>query len=187
MNRLLDLPNELDWKQPLLAWHLYSGKPYPTLPDSIMSASSSLHNDEGQAATCSETTCSQTIDIDHYKAIETATPSFRVTCKRVGKDHQFTSMDCAAKFGGAINDLLQWRVNLSNPDINVILNIVQNSINVSVALTTASLHKRNIIQFGPTPLRPTIAYNMLRYVSRHLTCFKSYIIKYVTEIALQIS
>ncbi|EDV24840.1 uncharacterized protein TRIADDRAFT_25997 [Trichoplax adhaerens] len=94
--------------------------------------------------------------------IPIATPTFRVTCNRVGKDHQFTSMDCAAKFGGAINDLLHWRVDLSNPDINVILNIVENSINISIALTGASLHRRNITQFGPTALRSTIAYNMLR-------------------------
>lgn len=162
------MPNELDWKRPLLAWHLYTGKPYPTPPDLVIPQSSSSHGDQLQTAMCKEINSSNTIDIDDYKGIKTATPSFRVTCHRVGKCHQFTSMECAAKFGGAINDLLHWRVDLTHPDINVILNVIEDSIKVSVALTSVSLHKRNIIQFGPTSLRSTIAYNMLRYASRHL-------------------
>jgi len=35
------------------------------------------------------------------------------------------------------------------------------SVSVAFALTRESLHKRNVVAFGPTTLRPTIAYNML--------------------------
>lgn len=33
---------------------------------------------------------------------------------------------------------------------------------ISLKLTKVSLHNRSLVQLGPTSLRPTIAYNMLR-------------------------
>lgn len=50
-------------------------------------------------------------------------PSFRVTCNRSGERHSFDSMGAAANFGGALQDFLQWNVNLKNFNIEVILNI----------------------------------------------------------------
>ena len=70
----------------------------------------------------------------------------------------------AAQFGGAINDYFGWNVDLENYDLEVVLNINDNNIRVCVALTKESLHRRDIVKFGATTLRPTIAYGMLRYV-----------------------
>ena len=88
-------------------------------------------------------------------------PKFRVTCTRTGKSHSFSSPEAAAKFGGGINDWFGWRVDLSNPDIEVLLNIVDNSVVIGIALTKETQGKRNITHFGPTTLKSSIAYCML--------------------------
>ena len=88
-------------------------------------------------------------------------PKFRVTCTRTGKSHSFSSPEAAAKFGGGINDWFGWRVDLSNPDIEVLLNIVDNSVVIGIALTKETRGKRNIAHFGPTTLKSSIAYCML--------------------------
>jgi hypothetical protein len=95
-------------------------------------------------------------------------PSFRATCTRAGSKHKFSSMEAAASFGGALNDLFHWRVDLSNADIEVLLYINNNTLVVGIALTRQSLGKRNIQHFGPTTLKASIAYCLL-----HLACIKS--------------
>lgn len=90
-------------------------------------------------------------------------PAFRVTCNRVG-DHNFDSMTAASNFGGAIYRYFGWNVEMKNFDIEVMLNIEDEEVTVGIGLTRESLHRRNIGHFGPTTLRPTIAYNMLRYM-----------------------
>ncbi|OWF34661.1 THUMP domain-containing protein 3-like [Mizuhopecten yessoensis] len=89
-------------------------------------------------------------------------PAFRVTCKRAGTNHKFDSMCAASNFGAAINNYFNWNVDMVKFDIEVVLNISENDIRVCLALTKGSLHKRNIVSFGPTTLRATIAYSMLR-------------------------
>lgn len=89
-------------------------------------------------------------------------PRFRVTCTRTGKNHSFSSPEAAAKFGGGINDWFGWRVDLSNADIEVLLNIVENHVVIGVSLTKESRGKRNIVHFGPTTLKSSIAYCMLK-------------------------
>ncbi|XP_043934575.1 THUMP domain-containing protein 3 [Protopterus annectens] len=87
---------------------------------------------------------------------------FRVTCSRAGEKHNFTSNDAARDFGGAIQDLFHWKADMTKFDIEVLLNIHQNEVVVGIALTEESLHRRNITHFGPTTLRSTLAYGMLR-------------------------
>ncbi|UYV63988.1 THUMPD3 [Cordylochernes scorpioides] len=89
-------------------------------------------------------------------------PTFRATCNRSGKSHAFTSMEAAAAFGGAVNDRFHWRIDLKNFDLEVVLNIVEHSLYVCLALTKESLHRRNLHHFGPTSLRATICYSLLR-------------------------
>ncbi|KAK3102189.1 hypothetical protein FSP39_009469 [Pinctada imbricata] len=89
-------------------------------------------------------------------------PSFRVTCNRNGKNHRFDSMGAASNFGGAVNEYFGWNVSMKNFDIEVVLNIEETDLRVCLALTKESMHKRNIISFGPTTLRPTIAFCLLR-------------------------
>lgn len=92
-------------------------------------------------------------------------PSFRVTCNRNGDVHNFDSMTAAANFGGAIYNYYKWNVKMTEFDIEVILGIEGHEVTVSLGLTKESLHRRNITHFGPTTLRPTIAYSMLRFVN----------------------
>ncbi|XP_074861885.1 tRNA (guanine(6)-N(2))-methyltransferase THUMP3 [Carettochelys insculpta] len=87
---------------------------------------------------------------------------FRVTCNRAGDKHSFTSNDAARDFGGAVQEYFQWKADMTKFDVEVLLNIHNNEIVVGIALTEESLHKRNITHFGPTTLRSTLAYGMLR-------------------------
>ncbi|XP_062441776.1 tRNA (guanine(6)-N2)-methyltransferase THUMP3 [Rhea pennata] len=87
---------------------------------------------------------------------------FRVTCNRAGDKHSFTSNDAARDFGGAVQEHFQWKADMTNFDIEVLLNIHNNEVVVGIALTEESLHRRNITHFGPTTLRSTLAYGMLR-------------------------
>ncbi|KAI7807585.1 THUMP domain-containing protein 3 [Triplophysa rosa] len=87
---------------------------------------------------------------------------FRVTCNRAGDNHCFTSNDAARDFGGAVQDLFRWKADMTKFDIEVLLNIHNEEVVIGIALTEVSLHRRNITHFGPTTLRPTLAYGMLR-------------------------
>ncbi|CAG5114839.1 unnamed protein product [Candidula unifasciata] len=89
-------------------------------------------------------------------------PKFRVTCFRTGDTHAFDSTSAAASFGSALVAYFGWQVDLKNFDLEVILNIDNEEVTVSLALTKMSLHYRNLVAFGPTTLRATICYNMLR-------------------------
>lgn len=87
---------------------------------------------------------------------------FRVTCNRAGDNHSFTSNDAARDFGGAVQEFFQWKADMTRFDVEVLLNIHNNEVVVGIALTEESLHRRNITHFGPTTLRSTLAYGMLR-------------------------
>ncbi|XP_048346323.1 tRNA (guanine(6)-N2)-methyltransferase THUMP3 [Sphaerodactylus townsendi] len=87
---------------------------------------------------------------------------FRVTCNRAGDNHSFTSNEAARDFGGAVQDFFQWKADMTNFDVEVLLNIHNHEVVVGIALTEESLHRRNITHFGPTTLRSTLAYGMLR-------------------------
>ncbi|NXT68227.1 THUM3 protein, partial [Chaetops frenatus] len=87
---------------------------------------------------------------------------FRVTCNRAGDKHNFTSNEAARDFGGAVQEHFQWKADMTNFDVEVLLNIHNNEVVVGIALTEESLHRRNITHFGPTTLRSTLAYGMLR-------------------------
>ncbi|XP_051873825.1 THUMP domain-containing protein 3 [Pristis pectinata] len=94
---------------------------------------------------------------------------FRVTCNRAGEKHTFTSMEAAREFGGAVQDLFKWKADMTKFDIEILLNIHDTEVVIGIALTEESLHRRNIVHFGPTTLRSTLAYGMLRLCSPQLT------------------
>lgn len=89
-------------------------------------------------------------------------PAFRVTCHRTGLNHSFDSMGAQSNFGAAVYNYFKWNVSMKEFDIEVMLYIDSDDVRVGLALTRQSLHRRHTIAFGPTTLRPTIAYNMLR-------------------------
>ena len=57
-------------------------------------------------------------------------PKFRATCNRAGMNHSFSSMDAARCFGGAVNDRHHWRVQMTEYDIDVVINIIDNYVEV---------------------------------------------------------
>ncbi|GLD64437.1 THUMP domain-containing protein 3 [Lates japonicus] len=87
---------------------------------------------------------------------------FRVTCNRAGDKHSFSSNDAARDFGGAVQEFFQWKADMTKFDIEVLLNIHNEEVVIGIALTEESLHRRNISHFGPTTLRSTLCYGMLR-------------------------
>lgn len=89
--------------------------------------------------------------------------TFRATCTRGGRKHSFTSQEAAKYFGAGLACYFGWKVQLKQPDIEVLLDIAGDSITVGIALTREAKFKRNITRFGPTTLRATIAYGMLRF------------------------
>lgn len=89
-------------------------------------------------------------------------PRFRVTCNRVGQNHSFSSQEAATAFGGYLQDKFNWIVDLSNYDLEIILEINNEEVYAGIALNKMSNHFRNIKFFGVTTLRATICYNMLR-------------------------
>ena len=86
---------------------------------------------------------------------------FRASANRIGKKQSITSQEAEYHFGGAIQDLTNWKVDLSNYNFEVLLTLGINFVSVSLSLTHESLHRRNIIDFGYTTLKASIAYNML--------------------------
>ncbi|XP_034540543.1 THUMP domain-containing protein 3 [Notolabrus celidotus] len=87
---------------------------------------------------------------------------FRVTCNRAGDKHSFSSNEAARDFGGAVQEFFLWKADMTKFDIEVLLNIHNVEVVIGIALTEESLHRRNISHFGPTTLRSTLCYGMLR-------------------------
>lgn len=114
-----------------------------------------------------------TLENDHSELdteMQEAKPlKFRVTCNRAGDKHSFTSNDAARDFGGAVQEFFQWKADMTKFDVEVLLNIHNNEVVIGIALTEESLHRRNITHFGPTTLRSTLAYGMLRLCRPQIT------------------
>ncbi|XP_039334509.2 tRNA (guanine(6)-N(2))-methyltransferase THUMP3 isoform X3 [Saimiri boliviensis] len=106
--------------------------------------------------------CKDETDESSKEETEPQVLKFRVTCNRAGDKHCFTSNEAARDFGGAVQDYFKWKADMTNFDVEVLLNIHDNEVIVGIALTEESLHRRNITHFGPTTLRSTLAYGMLR-------------------------
>ncbi len=92
-------------------------------------------------------------------------PIFRVTCTRSSKEgrkHNFSSQEAASATGGRINDIFGWPVKMKDFDLEILVDVNDTQVVLGIALTSKSLHRRNITHFGPTTLQSTIAYCMLR-------------------------
>ena len=86
---------------------------------------------------------------------------FRVTCNRTGK-HNFTSMEAAKYIGSGVKGYFGWSVDLENFDIEILAFIENLEITIAMKLSLESKHNRNVKYFGPTTLRATTSYCMLK-------------------------
>lgn len=148
-----------DWKKYLEIWKRcvnFSGILFPTQEEYQESLNIKLKKKEPLVNGSSE----QENVKDNNLVESDSVLKYRVTCYRSGK-HSFMSMEAARDYGGKLQDLFLWLVDLTDYDLEVILNIIQNQAYVALALTKESMHKRNITHFGPTTLRATVCYNLL--------------------------
>lgn len=87
--------------------------------------------------------------------------TFRVSCTRNGK-HTFTSTEAAKYIGSGVKGKFHWEVQLENFDIEILSFIENSDVTIAMKLSTESRHNRNITCFGPTSLRATNAFCMLK-------------------------
>lgn len=71
-------------------------------------------------------------------------------------------MDAAAHLGAGLIEKFGWKVQMKGAMLEVLLKVVGKEMTLSLLLSNESKYKRNITHFGPTTLRSTIAYGLLR-------------------------
>uniref|UniRef100_A0A1B6LJN9 THUMP domain-containing protein n=1 Tax=Graphocephala atropunctata TaxID=36148 RepID=A0A1B6LJN9_9HEMI len=157
------LAETLEWKTALGIWKectTFNGNLYPTIEEHDESSKMKIKlleklNSQGMT---------DRIAVTSVLNSSSSVLRFRVTCNRSGK-HSFGSMDAARDFGGKLHDVFHWVVDLTSYNIDIVLNIIDNMAYVALGLTRQSKHRRNITHFGPTTLRATVCYNLLRLSS----------------------
>eukprot|EP00794_Sanderia_malayensis_P020106 gene20106-22077_t len=87
--------------------------------------------------------------------------NFRVTCSRSGK-HSFTSMEAAKYIGSGVKGHFSWNVSLEKFDVEILAFIDDDKVTIAMKLSDESKHNRNITCFGPTTLRATTAFCLLK-------------------------
>jgi len=95
------------------------------------------------------------------------TQSFAIVPTRIG-NHDFTSLDIAKVAGQAVIDSyleskgIRLKVNLDNPNISVIVNVINDYFFVALDTTGNSLHKRWYRKFSHiSPIKSTVAASMI--------------------------
>ncbi|XP_042231882.1 THUMP domain-containing protein 3-like isoform X2 [Homarus americanus] len=109
-----------------------------------------------------DTTVESEEDSSEKQRVQASGPKFRISCNRTGTNHNFGSSEAARQFGGAVNEMFGWPVDLSCFELEILLYIDTEFVYVGVCLTREPLFKRNLTNFGRTNLRSTICYNMVR-------------------------
>ena len=181
------LPYKLTWNSPLDAWEAYTGKKWSSSEaqnvtqlqidnttseiDSAVQMQTPMETQDISAAlqsTCLSAKvtklsvlCASVLE-KKKRTAEGDRTTFRVTCTRTGTKHTVSSMEVAKHFGSGVFRLFGWKVKLVHPDIEVLLSITESDCLISISLTQDSRHLRNISHFGPTTLRSTIAYGLVR-------------------------
>lgn len=150
---LSKLPTEFDWSNALETWKRINS--YRQSKEKADPSAEKKAKREG---------VEEKEEID-YNAINPLTAAetlrFRCTAMRTGK-HVFSSVDSACHVGGGINDYFNWKVNLSNFDVEVVVYIVDDFISVGIQLTRENQSIRNVTHFGPTTLKANICYCLLK-------------------------
>ncbi|XP_072176041.1 tRNA (guanine(6)-N(2))-methyltransferase THUMP3-like [Diadema setosum] len=153
-----------NWKHALDTWQIFTGSEFclDPLPKSLSKPQSS----EAKQSTPDEEEGGgddgASGDGGGEAGATAPRPTFRVTCTRSGDRHHFNSRDVAPSVGSLINETYGWPVKMKDYDLEVVVNILEDSMLVALSMTKESMHRRNITHFGVTTLRSTIAYCMLR-------------------------
>lgn len=93
-------------------------------------------------------------------------PSFRVTAHRSGT-HDFNSVQVAAAAGAGVIDRYGWRVDLTGHDLEVRVDVREDTCLVGLRLSDTALSRRSRIEHGPASLKSTVAHCMIRLIGWH--------------------
>uniref|UniRef100_A0A3P9H554 THUMP domain containing 3 n=1 Tax=Oryzias latipes TaxID=8090 RepID=A0A3P9H554_ORYLA len=173
---LQELASKLPWTNALEVWklnrtlkkkksHRKGGNATKAKPADTGVCDAAEQQESAQELSAAEGDTKDAPDVESHQqetAPEDKPIKFRVTCNRAGDKHSFSSNEAARDFGGAVQEFFQWKADMTKFDIEVLLNIHNEEMVVGIALTEESLHRRNISHFGPTTLRSTLCYGMLR-------------------------
>lgn len=88
-------------------------------------------------------------------------PSFRVTGERHG-NHEFRSMEMAARAGAGVVARYGWRVDLEGYDLDVRVEVRQDQGLIGLRVSPEALHHRSRIVHMRASLNPTLAAAMVR-------------------------
>ncbi|XP_012531430.1 THUMP domain-containing protein 3 isoform X2 [Monomorium pharaonis] len=168
------------WKKTLKAWKCatdFKGKLYPTIEeytaakeqDLIVKAEMlKIRNKEQEEKDPLDWNVSEMKEEkgkkrgqDPSKSEENDVLKYRVTCERSGK-HTVESTDVARVIGEVLQDKFHWLVDLSMYHLEIVCKLIDEQLITHLRVTHKSKHNRNIINFGPTTLRSTICYNLLK-------------------------
>jgi 23S rRNA G2445 N2-methylase RlmL len=92
---------------------------------------------------------------------EPADRSFRITTRRSG-DHEFRSPDVMKYAGAAIVERFGWRVDLTQHDLEIRVDIVGDECLVGIRLSTDTLNREIRVAHSPASLKPPVAYCLVR-------------------------
>ncbi|XP_050452064.1 tRNA (guanine(6)-N2)-methyltransferase THUMP3-like [Cataglyphis hispanica] len=176
------------WKKTLDAWKCatrFIGKLYPTIEEyttfkeqAFVTKTEALEiqNEEKGEHEPSEQDVSEKKERENKGKKRGQDPSeskesdilkYRVTCERTGK-HAFESKDIARITGEVVQDKYHWIVDLTKYHLEVVCKLTDDLLITHLRVTHESKHRRNIASFGPTTLRSTICYNLLRLANPKL-------------------
>ncbi|XP_053650269.2 tRNA (guanine(6)-N2)-methyltransferase THUMP3 [Cherax quadricarinatus] len=152
---------DIDLKRMKLTSEIIGNLPEGILPEHLKKKQESTEdtNEEDNSSVAEMVTESNDSD---RQQIHASGPKFRISCSRTGSKHIFGSSEAARQFGGAVNEIFGWPVDLSNFELEILLYIDTEFVYAAVCLTREPMFKRNLTSFGRTNLRSTICYNMIR-------------------------
>ncbi|EGI66325.1 THUMP domain-containing protein 3 [Acromyrmex echinatior] len=184
----LDILSNSDkiWKKTLEAWKCatsFKGKLYPTTEEYVEAKKEDLvaktemlemRNKEKEEKDPYDWNVSEMKEEkgkkrgqDPSKSQENDVLKYRVTCERNGK-HAVESKDVARVIGEVLQDKFHWLVDLSMYHLEILCKLVNDQLITHLRVTHKSKHHRNIVNFGPTTLRSTICYNLLKLANPKL-------------------
>ncbi|XP_018303621.1 THUMP domain-containing protein 3 isoform X2 [Mycetomoellerius zeteki] len=174
------------WKKTLEAWKCatsFKGKLYPTTEEHVEAKKEDLvaktemlemRNKEKEKKDPYDWDVSEMKEEkgkkrgqDPSKSQENDILKYRVTCERSGK-HAVESKDVARVIGEVLQDKFHWLVDLSMYHLEIVCKLIDDQLITHLRVTHKSKHHRNIINFGPTTLRSTICYNLLKLANPKL-------------------
>ncbi|KAG7206752.1 hypothetical protein KM043_000675 [Ampulex compressa] len=153
--------NDIQLQKSLNAWQRFTGfvgKIYPTRKE--YDAAENIHKTRPKADTLIMHR-GRKRGQDPAEADENDLLKYRVTCERTGT-HAFESSDVARVVGGELQDKFLWLVDLTMYHLEIYCKLISNILITHLRVTHESKHRRNITAFGPTTLRATVCYNLLR-------------------------